>query len=164
MPATVELFKKYINPIFIETGSEQGIGIQQALDAGFEEIYSIELTDKFYNMCLGRYKDNPNVHLIQGDSGEELGRLLQKIDRQATLWLDAHLDCEKTPLMKELASIKEHPIKTHTIMVDDLREWKVAGAGFDTGIIYSKLLEINPNYKLIFEDGYTKKDILVATI
>jgi len=52
MPASTELFQKYPNPVFIETGSCHGTGIQQALDAGFTEIYSIELSSIFYEECL----------------------------------------------------------------------------------------------------------------
>ena len=35
-------FKKYLNPVFIETGSLQGKGIQAAIDAGFQKVISIE--------------------------------------------------------------------------------------------------------------------------
>ena len=44
MPASVELFKKYPNPVFIETGTCHGIGVQMALDAGFKYVFSIELS------------------------------------------------------------------------------------------------------------------------
>ena len=46
MPSKVENFKKYPNPVFVETGSLMGDGIQQALEAGFQKVISIELSEK----------------------------------------------------------------------------------------------------------------------
>ena len=46
MPSNVDNFKRFKNELFIETGSFYGEGIQQAIDAGFENIISIELSPK----------------------------------------------------------------------------------------------------------------------
>lgn len=171
MPAGKEIFKKYPNPVFIETGSLVGDGIQHALNAGFKTIYSIELSRKLYDICVKRFEDIDNVHLIWGDSGKELGRLLTMIKEPATFWLDGHDSGGGTargevesPLMQELEIIKEHPIKTHTLIIDDLRCWHKEIQGFDTEIIKSKCLEINPQYSFIFENGFIENDILVAKI
>jgi hypothetical protein len=68
MPSSIETFKKYLNPIFIETGSWIGDGIQQASDAGFKKIISIELSDKYYNYTTDRFSKNENVKVVLGDS------------------------------------------------------------------------------------------------
>lgn len=47
-------FEKYPNPIWVETGSHHGDGIQQAIDAGFKELYSIELSHDLYLRCCGK--------------------------------------------------------------------------------------------------------------
>ena len=164
MAAGKGLFAKYPNRIFIETGSQLGGGIQQALDEGFKVIYSIELLPELYMKCIKRFKDRPEVHLILGDSGRILKALISIIDEPITFWLDAHVGSESTPLIAELESIKSHVIKTHTIIIDDLRDWKRERNGVDTELLKEKLLEINPDYTLVFEDGYMPKDILVATI
>lgn len=168
MSANKGLFAKYPNRVFIETGSLFGDGIQQALDEGFKCVYSIELLPEYYQQCLERFKDRPEVHIILGDSGKLLGALLSIIDEPVTFWLDGHIGAESTPLLKELEAIRQHPIKTHTIIVDDMRDWKIKINGVNPPMIQEALLKINPDYKIVFEDGFTKRitkdDIMVATI
>lgn len=171
MPANKELFEKYINPVFIETGSYYGDGIQLAIDAGFEIIYSIESSFELYEQCVARFKDMDNVHLLLGKSQRILEKLLININKPVTFWLDAH-DEHSSPLLRELKIIENHHIKTHTIIIDDLREWSVEKYGFDIDTLKVKILEINPDYIFILEDGYIPcsdvigydNDILVAKI
>ena len=171
MPGNRELFKRYPNLIFIETGSYYGDGIQQALDAGFKRVYSIELSEEFYRECIKRFLDVRKVRLIFGQSQTVLETLLPLIKKQVTFWLDAH-DDNSSPLLKELEIIKSHHIKTHTILIDDLRTWSIEKNGFDVDVLKSKLLEINPDYIFSLEDGYIpgsdvigyEKDILVAKV
>jgi hypothetical protein len=160
------LFKKYINKVFVETGSCVGVGINRAIEAGFEEIYSIELSEKLFEVCTGYFKDNSKVHLYFGDSRFVLKDIIDKIDEPITFWLDAHRTGGLTvgelapPLFEELEQIKNHHIKAHTIMIDDLRCW-----GNDWNERLKKeILTINPNYKFIIEDGTFEKDVLVAVI
>lgn len=176
MPSTKEIFQKYPNPIFIETGSQYGDGIQMALDAGFKTIYSIELGVDLYSHCIERFKGVSNVHLYKGDSSLVLPELLKDIKELATFWLDSHycgigtaIGNFNSPIMEELEAIKNHPIKNHIIMIDDLRGWYKDTYGFDTLDLMKKIKEINPNYTFILEDGYDynleivySNDILVA--
>ena len=127
---TQQVFEKYPNAYFIETGSAMGDGIQKALDAGFQTIYSIELAPHYYLQCVERFKNQNQVHLMLGDSSEILETLLQKIDAPATFWLDGHYSWgntargkTNTPLLKELEAIRNHPIKTHTLLIDDVRQF-----------------------------------------
>jgi hypothetical protein len=59
-------FKNNCN-VFIETGSELGRGIEAALKAGFEIVYSIELDPKFHEHCKEKFKDDFNLHKV-GDT------------------------------------------------------------------------------------------------
>lgn len=166
------LFAKYPNTYFIESGSCEGDGIQKALAAGFPIIYSIELAPHFYQHCLRLFKGQPKVNLYQGDSTEVLPLILQQIDAPATFWLDGHYSWGNTargatnsPILKELESIKAHPIKTHTILIDDVRQFGTVEFDFiELDEIVQKILEINPNYTISFEDGHVPNDILVAEI
>ena len=171
MTAQQNLFKKYPNPVFVETGTYQGDGVQMALDAGFKTIYSIELIPEYYAYPVERFKGVENVHLILGDSHLVLDELLSKINEPITFWLDGHLGggvCwlakYDSPLVQELEAIGRHHIKTHTILIDDLRDWHIETRGFDTEVLKRKILEINPDYVFTFEDGHVPNDILVAKI
>ena len=182
MPLLENTLKPYINNnLFIETGTFQGIGVKCALIAGYKQIVSIELSERLYNLALEKYKFHPNVKLVSGDSSKVLGQILKYVNEPVTFWLDAHY-CEgesalgdvNSPLMFELEIIKNHHIKTHTILIDDMRCWtnpvgefdksKVESNKFDREIIERKLLEINSNYKFEYIDHYIEKDILVAKI
>ncbi|HUX57068.1 MAG TPA: hypothetical protein VMV77_08845 [Bacteroidales bacterium] len=166
MPTGKEVFQKYLNNIFIETGALVGDGIQHALDAGFKTVFSIELSKTLYNRCVDRFKNCDNVHLIHGDSSKVLGDLLTMIKEPTTFWLDAHeskpVEKNKSPLISELRIISNHPIKTHTILIDDIRCFGMFG--FDIEIIKSEILKINKDYKFSYEYGFQADDILTATI
>lgn len=173
MPTSSEIFKKYPNKIFIETGSYLGDGIQQALDAGFEVVISIELSDKYFSISTNRFIDNPKVKILKGDSYKVLPDVLKDIDTPVTFWLDGHYSSGDTalgdywaPLIQELDVIKEHPIKNHKILIDDMRCWEEPNTvhGFYKNDIIDKLKEINPDYNLTYEDGFQKDDVLVAHI
>jgi hypothetical protein len=173
MSGSSAVFSKYPNPVFIETGSHTGDGIQFAIDAGFQTIISIELSDHFYNMCKNRFRENPNVHIIKGDSFKVLPDIIKNIDSRITFWLDGHYACGNTakgeywaPLMQELDVIQNHHIKMHTIMIDDMRCWQEPNPvhGFYLPDIINKLYNIHDQYELVYEKGVEKDDILVAYI
>jgi hypothetical protein len=165
MSASKEIFSKYLNPVFIETGSCDGDGIQLALDAGFKTIYSIEIAPEHYEHCVERFKDNQNVNLIFGDSRVELDKLLKTIDEPITFWLDAHYyENSICALLQEIEAISKHEIKTHTLMIDDIRDLVNYGLGLNIDVLKQKISLINPDYKFTFEDGYTQNDILIAKV
>jgi hypothetical protein len=176
MPLTTEVLGKYKNDVFIETGTNNGLGVQTALDTGFDIVYSIEFYDKLYDICVNKFKGNDKVKLLKGDSGERIKDILSEISSPATFWLDAHFstsDLYKTPLvdtcplLRELEAISDHNVNNHTILIDDMRYFR---HGIDLwnnvneGQIKDLLRRINPNYKFSLEDGYENDDILVAWV
>jgi hypothetical protein len=164
MASDLNLFGKYPNKVFVETGTCVGVGVTRAISAGFEDIYSIELSEELYIVCKGYFKDCPNVHLIHGDSRFVLKEVIDKINVPITFWLDAHRSGGLTvgelvpPLLEEIAIIKTHPLRTHTVMIDDLRCW-----GW-TDRLKRELSLINQDYRFILEDGTFEKDVLVAIV
>jgi len=174
MPSNVVLFEKHnYNKIFIETGSYAGDGIRNAIFAGYKDIYSIELTDKYYQFCKNCFKYIDNVNLFHGDSVDRLPEVLANIKSPATFWLDAHYSGGETsfretltPLLNELDIIGKHRIKSHTIIIDDLREWNVnyPAIGFGIEEIKAKILSINKDYVFSLADGHVPDDVLVAEI
>lgn len=164
MPLKKEVISKYMNPIFLETGSYVGSGIQTALNVGFDRVISIEILRDNYNKCLKRFQSNPKVELHLGDVELILEDLMKPINQRITFWLDAHFSGGGTgkglrddPIIQELDIIGRHSIKDHTILVDDLRDMNVDE-------VKKKLVEINPEYEFYLEDGHIPNDVLVAKI
>jgi hypothetical protein len=163
MSATKGLFGKYLNRVFVETGCNFGDGIQQALDEGFKEVYSCDIDSDRYHHCIKRFHSSP-VHIKLTDTSDFLRELMPLIHEPVTFWLDAHKGNGKSPLLQELDIIWRYPIKTNTILIDDLRDWKREKCGFDTEILKRFCLKINSKYNFVFEDGFVPNDILVAKI
>ena len=159
------ILSKYINPVFVETGTYEGHTVKLAIDLKFEEIYSIEIKESLYKDCKNNFAKHKNVHLYLGDSAECLWDVIKDIDKTITFWLDGH-DIGRIPILKELEIISRHPIKEHTILVDDRR---VMGTDIWSGIsendVVTAMLKINPNYSILYEDSLNaNEDIIVATL
>ncbi len=76
---------------FIETGSAAGEGIQRALEAGFQEVHSIEAQREWYEVCVNRFMGDPRVFLHHGRSSEVLGiPLIKSTNTGVVFFLDAH--------------------------------------------------------------------------
>jgi len=168
-------FRPYLNPVFIETGSYLGDGIQAALYSGFSKVISIELSSYYYGICKDRFKDDSRVELVLGDSVVMLPEVIKDIHERCTFWIDAHYSGGDTatgiisvPMMEELEIISKHEIKTHTIIIDDMRAVGVGGntswGVLDKKKIEELILSINSEYKIRYVFGVEPKDILIATI
>lgn len=172
-------FIYFKNRYLFETGTYKGDGIQDALDAGFETIHSYEVFPPLYEESKLRFKDNSkvNIHL---KSSVNMWDELSQINEPITFWLDGHNsgynnqtgydELNFYPLKKELEQIARHPIKTHTICIDDRRLLKPTNIctpesiGFSEGEILQCLYNINPNYKIEYMDGVEKDDVIVAFV
>jgi len=169
---TSEVFQKYPNKSLVETGTFMGSGVENALKAGFKDVYSIELSKDLYDYCTDKFKTNPCVHLYLGDSSVVLEKVLFNINEPATFWLDGHYSegvtakgNKNSPILEELQVIGKHKIKNHTILIDDVRLFGTKE--FDNvtlAQIIAALKKINPNYVISYEDGYTHNDVLVAKV
>lgn len=172
--STLKKFKK--NRVFIEAGTYAGDGVQLAKDCDFELIYSIEIAPRLHKHASERvyHPNNDGITFLLGDTTEILPKLLTTINEPCTFWLDAHFPQDSTahapnwsscPTLLELEAIAAHHVKTHTILIDDIPDFK---SGIHDYITVDQLLErlhrINPDYQLSFEDGNQKGSILVATL
>jgi len=167
-----QVLGKYKNKYFVETSSCNGDGIQKALDAGFAEIYSIELSPMYAEHCRERFKDQPNVHIVEGDSAVVLWDVIKALDAPITFWLDGHYSGSNTVKSAEMAAlrlkihaIKKHPIKTHTILIDDVRDFGTQNMDFMTlNQVIRKIKKVNAGYVISYDEGIMKNDVLVATV
>lgn len=179
MPGSAALFARYRNRVFVETGTYQCEGIEHALAAGFERVISIELDRVLHANAAARYAGRPAGHggrgrvtLLHGPSEHLLWEAIKDLREPVTFWLDAHYSGEGTargdslsPILSELAAIGRHPVRTHTILIDDRRDFGTANFDFTTeDEIRSAIRAINPGYGFACEDGHVAKDILAATV
>lgn len=171
MSVKAEVLRKYLSPVFVETGSHQGDGIQQAIEAGFERIYSIEIHWPNVEYCIGRFKNNPEVTIIHGDSSKVLCPLIKDINKKITFLLDAHMSGDGTsfsqtsyiPIIDEICQIQRHHIKNHIVIVDDRR---LLGTPEFLNLpekdVLNAILCIHHDYRIRFDSGYCGNDIIVG--
>lgn len=153
--------------IFIESGTYLGDTTFTLKDI-FKEMYSIELAKDLYKNAIQKFQPYKHIHIIFGDSGVELPKLIPNIKGNAIFWLDGHFSGGITakgdldaPLENELDAIQKSVNKgfSHIILIDDARlilnETKYTG--------YPRFEELKewvsrnlPEYKLSEE-----KDILI---
>ena len=122
--------KKYNLNIFIETGTYLGDTLFRQKD-NFKKIFSIELSEYYFNLAKDRFQSFDNINLILGNSKDKLKDILIKNNEPIFFWLDGHYSTgltakaedKETPIMEELSTIfdtnqKQHK---HVILIDDAR-------------------------------------------
>ena len=94
---------------------------------------------------------------------------MEDMDEPATFWLDAHYQSGEqpsdtfTPLMDEIRAIGQHHIKTHMIMIDDVRLFHKYKTSVDE--VTEALLAVNEDYKIKLQEGHKGMlDVLVAFV
>lgn len=176
MHPTRNLFKEYKNKYFVETGTHRGDAIQLAIEAKFEFIRSIDIDSSARDFCVHRFdlENNRwwNIDLMTGDSAHALWLMIEDITEPITFWLDAHWQMfENTepgsnpfPLLDEIQQISEHPVKNHTIMIDDMliMQWNIVG--YDIGLIKTRIEYINPKYEFKMFANPVVNGIMVAYV
>lgn len=121
-----EVSKQQKTNYYIETGTYLGDGIKTVLN-NYKHIYSIELSEKWYNYNKTQFINNDNVNIIFGDSKKKLPELLDNINEPITIYLDAHYSGgttafgdEEVPLLFELDILKNREYND-IIIIDDCR-------------------------------------------
>ena len=146
-------YKKNLST-FIETGTANGDGVQSAINAGFQNIHSVELSSSLFGECVNRFSNNSNVNLYNGSSEEILPKIIKKIDEPFLLWLDAHTsggpyigEPMHDYLPREMKSIVKYKnkLENSVIMIDDMGHY-LEDKNF-CNIIESLLQELKPNGK-----------------
>ncbi len=120
--------KKFSPNLFIETGTYKGKMVY-AVMSQMKEIYFVELDKKYFEEAKRRFAGYPNIHILQGQSGEILLKILNDIEKPCLFWLDAHWSGgltakaeTQTPIMQEIQCILGHSSAIeHVILIDDAR-------------------------------------------
>ena len=177
MPILAETIKRFLTPnkTFVETGTLWGDGIQAALDAGAERIWSIDENLQAVKKAQERFAGMPNVQLIHDNSVAALERLFQDTEARdqmgaPTIWLDAH-GTRTSPILEELTVIRNADLPTPNILIDDMR--LMPWWGVEVGMLMDKIRSIYNLYHIDYVDGcgqrprdpgMYKKDIMVAYV
>ena len=101
---------------------------------------------------------NCNITFINGDTREVMPQALELVNEPTTFWLDAHWGPDINsdlqgnedssvlfPIYKEIELIKQHKIKNHKIMIDDMKQYEKYYSS-DLTELKNKILEINKDY------------------
>lgn len=117
------------NATWIETGTYKG-DTSALLAQSSKMVYTIEPAQQLFESAVMRFKDTPNVEVIQGLSEEVLPALLPKLSGNMNFWLDGHYSTGAThqgpkdsPLLEELDCIEKnlHNFPLIVILIDDVR-------------------------------------------
>jgi len=144
--------------ILVETGTYYGDMID-AMKGAFDRIYSIELGLKFYEKAKRRFKSDPHVELILGDSGQEIGNVMRRINSEPALfWLDGHYlpgsarGDKDTPICDELDQILNASEARHVIIIDDARCFGADPAYPTMAVLEAHVLAKRANAHIVVAD------------
>jgi len=122
-----EYQETYGHTTMVETGTYLG-DMVEAQKAIFTRIYSIELSLDLFKKAQKRFKNNDNVVIVHGDSGEVLSTVLTDINEPAIFWLDGHYSAGITakgekdcPIFEELNAVLNKKRHNHILLIDDAR-------------------------------------------
>lgn len=163
---------------FIETGTHRGDGVQHALDAGFDTVYSCDVSPFAFGWASHRFENvRDKVNLFLMDSRPFLEQILRFADARAVIFLDAHW-CggngevdgadggkqEDNPLLVELKVIRDCG-KLPTLLIDDRRLMGSEDGWPTEQDVKEAVRRISPLYLFETADsGSFADDILVARI
>lgn len=179
MPISAQALKQFsYYKTFVETGCGSGDGIQAALDAGFNEIYSIELYKIKYLPTRKRFMNDDRVSLMLGHSANILTGLLPALFNGIVFWLDAHYDFaarregnnleDVQPILEEIKAIENYSKSNlNTILIDDRLDFvnpRPQMHNISEQNLKDAILNINLNYEFRTIDGVGKDTILVAEL
>jgi hypothetical protein len=118
--------KIYSLSTLIETGTFQG-DMVVAQRSHFKRIISIELSRDHFERAKGRFKNDPNIEILPGDSGVLLKEIVPTLSQPSLFWLDGHYSGgntakggSATPILKELETIFASKVN-HVVLIDDAR-------------------------------------------
>ncbi|MGA7077370.1 MAG: hypothetical protein WBQ43_22245 [Terriglobales bacterium] len=121
-----ECGRRYKLRCLVETGTYYGEMVA-ALCRQFDRVYSIEFDPKLAEYSRERFKNDPQVKILEGDSRLLVPHVVAELDRPAVFWLDAGyygVDLatgDLSRLLTELRAILSSPIKEHVVLMDDAR-------------------------------------------
>ena len=112
--------REYGLHVLIETGTNYGHMIYVNKDR-FREIYSIELDPWRAESARRKFANRPNIHVLEGDSGTVLPKVIPALKEPCLFWLDGHDFDISSPIKQELDAIYKQSPYDHVLLIDDAR-------------------------------------------
>lgn len=150
---------------FVETGTHQGDTLEEARNI-FKRCYSIEMSSKYYDGCVRKFKNDKNVKLFHGSSIDVLPNIFFNFyNEPAIFFLDAHYSaseyCVKhegydPPILFEIEAIlkerNSNGFFNDIIIVDDLCDFGKKREHADwTSISISQIEKLIKSFNVDFE-------------
>lgn len=165
-----EILNYYPNTVFINTGIGASENFSCAIRAGFPIILLVEKNKVLFNHfndVAQRKTDYHNTKKLLKkydafnlNAAFDLDKIINSYNEPITFLLGSTIPEYGTEynndshILMELHHIKNHPVKTHTILVDYIHHAGTEHFHFVTlDQIQHELLSINPSYKFKFERG-----------
>lgn len=152
-----EYGKKYNCKVLVETGTFRG-DMMEAQKNNFEKLYSVELSTEFWEKAKQRFKNAPQINLIQGDSGEILPKLVPTLDQPTLFWLDGHycggdtaLSKVECPIYAEIDAVFKNN-KGHVMIIDDARLFLGKHDYPTIAELTDHVKKLNPKYTVTVKD------------
>ena len=136
------IIAKFKTPVFFETGTFRGDGVEYALQSPFEKIISIEIIPDLADKAKKRFAGNEKVKIIEGESSRVMEDELPGLTDNCIFWLDAHFPGADAGMKEYDADMDESirlPLVIESSIISRLRK------GFKDVIIMDDLR--------IYEDG-----------
>ena len=112
---------------FVETGTYMGETILRFID-DFKKLYTIELSNHFYEDFNKNNYNRDKLKSILGDSSEKIKEVIDELNDKTIFFLDGHYSScgtaqgvKDVPLFEELKSINDYFNYESIIIIDDLR-------------------------------------------
>ena len=125
-----EYARAYDLPVLVETGTNYAHMIYVQKDH-FREIYSIELDAYKAESARRKFLRDAKIHILEGDSGVVLPKLLPELKDRCLFWLDGHDFDISTPVQLELDALFRDSAQEHVILIDDAN-WFNGRGGYPT--------------------------------
>ena len=130
--------------VFVETGTYRGNSLIRALNYGFKELHTIEVSQHRFDELERLHPelcDDSRIHRYLGSSRDCLASIVPKFkDRNVVFWLDAHYvglaaderdSISECPILSELQAIADvNWSKSVVVCIDDLNMFR-GGANRD---------------------------------
>jgi hypothetical protein len=111
---------------FVETGTYYGNTSIWASNL-FENVFTIENSVELHNQVIDKYGEVENIDFILGDSRIQLKKILENLEGQTLVWLDAHWsgdftygETDQCPLLEEIEIINSLQPNLY-LFIDDAR-------------------------------------------